>query len=233
MKVNQDTKELLISYVSTFIECYKVFIACLLVVFVPQYCEKTKTTCTFYENFSDLTMFNEFVLTFNFLTLAFFIYTYYVQSKRETYFITHLEINKNLPDNNLEKSLENYQKIFNRVTYYNNLIYKYSIFSSIVFYINTLFSSILIFHYYYDGFRSVTTLITSVLLVSQKLYQLYSISYDCRKNIMSGSEKPELALSLVRLEPISFNDVDPNYRTSNKGQSRLSNLNPTIEITQT
>jgi hypothetical protein len=50
---------------------------------------------------------------------------------------------------------------------------------------------------------------------------------------MSGSEKPELALSLVRLEPISFNDVDPDYRTSNKGQSRLSNLNPTIEITQT
>ena len=54
--INKDSKELFISYVTTIIECYKVFVACLLVVFVPQYCEETKTTCTLKDNFSNLSI---------------------------------------------------------------------------------------------------------------------------------------------------------------------------------
>ena len=77
MKIlNKDSKELLLSYLATVIECYKVFVACLLVVFVPQYCEESKTTCSLKENFSNLSRFNEFVLFYNFFTLMYFIYFY-------------------------------------------------------------------------------------------------------------------------------------------------------------
>ena len=43
-----------------------------------------------------------------------------------------------------------------------------------------------------------------MLLVSQKLYSVYSISSECLKD-------KKLALSLNQLEPVSFNDIDPNY----------------------
>jgi hypothetical protein len=214
MKLNQDSKEIFISYLSTVLEFYKIFMACLLVIFVPQYCEDTKSTCTFKQNFENLSRYNEFVIFYNFATLSSFIYLYYIQSKRETYWITHLEVNKNKPDNGLQESLsgtgtisgnEKYEKILNRVKYYNILINNITKKAIINFYINAVFSSILILYYYYDGFRSVTTLITSILLVSQKLYSTYVISSECLK------DKP-LALSLVRLEPISFNDIDPDYR---------------------
>jgi hypothetical protein len=206
LKLTKDSNELLLSYVSTFIECYKVFIACLLAVFVPQYCPETKTTCTLNENFSNLTRFNEFVLFYNFFSLFSFIYLYYIQSKRETYFISHLEVNKDKSDNSLEENLKDYSKIMNKVNYYNLHIHKVSKLSIINFYINALFSSILIYYYYYDGFRSVTTLVTSVLLVSQKLYSTFNISKNC-----IGDKK--FALSLISLEPVSFNDVDPEYVT--------------------
>ncbi len=225
MKISQDNKEIFISYVSTVLEFYKILMACLLAIFVPQYCEDTKTTCTFKQNFQNLSKFNEFVLFYNFATLTTFSYLYYIQSKRETYWITHLEVNKNKADNGLHESLtqhnhEKHKSILNKVIYYNTLINKLTKGAVINFYMNALFSSILIFYYYYDGFRSVTTLITSVLLVSQKLYSTYVISSECLK------DKP-LALSLVRLEPISFNDVDPDYLLKNNNQ------NKNIEIVQT
>jgi len=217
MNISQDNKEIFISYLSTVLEFYKILMACLLAIFVPQYCEDTKTTCTFKQNFETLSKFNEFVLFYNFATLTTFSYLYYIQTKRETYFISHLEVNKNKSDNGLHESLtqhegrdpktgnEKHKSILNKVIYYNTLINKLTKGAVINFYMNALFSSILIFYYYYDGFRSVTTLITSVLLVSQKLYSTYVISSECLK------DKP-LALSLVRLEPISFNDIDPDYR---------------------
>ena len=224
MKIlNKDSKELLLSYLATVIECYKVFVACLLVVFVPQYCEESKTTCSLKENFSNLSRFNEFVLFYNFFTLMYFIYFYYVQSKRETYFISHLEINKNKADNSLEENLSNYSKILNKVSMFNKSVFNITKMCVINFYINCIFSCVLIFYYYYDGFRSVSTLLTSVLLVSQKLYSVYSISSECLKD-------KKLALSLNQLEPVSFNDIDPNY--INKHQDASTGYRDSTESRQ-
>jgi hypothetical protein len=94
MKITNDTKEIIQSYLISILEAYKVFLACLLSIFVPQYCPETKTTCTLSENFSNLTMYNEFVIVFNFLTLGAFLYLYFIQNRRETYLITHLYVDK-------------------------------------------------------------------------------------------------------------------------------------------
>ena len=68
MKVSTDTKELIQSYAVSFLEAYKVLMACLLSIFVPQYCPETNQTCTLKENFSNLSMYNEFVITLTFPT---------------------------------------------------------------------------------------------------------------------------------------------------------------------
>jgi len=212
--LTNDQKEILITYFSTFIECYKVLTACLLSILVPQYCPETNATCTLKENFTQLTRFNEFVIALNFSTLASFIYLYYTQSKRETYIIIHLDVNKNKSDNSLEENLKSHSKgerIFKRIKEQNTKVYYLIKICMGIFYLNVLFSCILIFYYYYDGFRSVTSLIAYVLLVSQKLYFMYSTMKKSISKKNSGENDVDLALSLSSLEPVSYNDIDPDY----------------------
>jgi hypothetical protein len=211
MKITNDTKELLLTYFLTAIEGFKVLLACMLAVFVPQACSdhtgNGTHTCTFNENFRDLSDLNSFVLAWNFFTLCALSTFYYKQSKRETYLISHLEVNKNLPDFGLGDSLEKYEKIKNRVGDHNRGLYKWAGISIVLFLMNTVFSSVLIFAFYYDGFRSVTALITNVLLVVGKLFTTLDITYGCVNHKC-------LALSTVRSEPISFNDIDPEYKNA-------------------
>lgn len=209
MKFNNDTKELIKSYALSTIECFKVFIACLLSVFVPQACVDPKQpneshTCTLHENFSDLSSYNLFVVVFNFITLFTCLIFYYLQSKRETYFITHLEADKDSASNALQDNLKNYERILGRVRDHNENLYICTVFSFWLFCANLVFSSVLIFHFYYDGFRSVTTLITNFMLVIGKLYSTWDICSNCR-----GGKT--LALSCTLNEPTSFNNIDPDY----------------------
>lgn len=67
---------------------------------------------TLKDNFNNLSIFNEFVVVFNFITLFIFLNLYRVQNKRETYMISHLDINPEISDNALEESLKNHQKNF-------------------------------------------------------------------------------------------------------------------------
>ena len=209
MKLNTNTKEIIQSYALTSVECFKVFIACLLSVFVPQACSnpdnpKESHTCTLAENFSDLTQYNKFVIAFNFITLFSCLMFYYFQSSRETYFITHCDVNKNVADNGLETSLKNYDRILGRIRDKNDNLYLSTIVTFYVFCANIVFSSVLIFYFFYDGFRSVTGLLTNVLLVIGKLYSTWDICAHSRG-------KPTLALSTTRTEPVSYNDIDPDY----------------------
>ena len=234
MKISIDTKELLSSYFTTFLECYKIFMACLLSIFVPQYCEETHSTCSLSENFANLSRFNEFVIFFNFLTLGFFLNYYYVQSKRETYMITHLDINKDKSDHSLKENLtfvndtkqnDIGQRIYNKIKFFNMKIYKLTIYTVFTFILNTLFSCVLIFYYFYDGFRSVTTLIANVLLVSQKLYSVYCISLDS----LNDKDK-QYGLSLTKLEPSSYNDIDSDYLVVNNRKNSMIDGCENIEL---
>jgi hypothetical protein len=238
--LTNDQKEILITYFSTVLECYKVLTACLLSIFVPQFCPETNATCSLSENFTNLTQFNEFVITLNFVTLASFMYLYYIQGKRETYIINHLDVNKNKSDNSLEENLKSHSKgerIFKRIKEQNRKVYNLIKRCMGIFYLNVLFSCILIFYYYYDGFRSVTSLIAYVLLVSQKLYFMYSTmkksisneqdlndsetSFPTPKGLRSSFE---LALSLTSLEPVSYNDIDPDYVESRQSVIEMNKL---------
>jgi len=112
--MNTNTKEILISYFFTILEIYKVIMACLLSIFIPQYFDSNI--------FYDISNFNKFVIFFNFITLILFIYFYYVQQLRETFFINHLEINKSKSYYSLKENLKS-NFIYNKVEYYNLKIY--------------------------------------------------------------------------------------------------------------
>ena len=203
---NEDNtqQEIVSSVFTSIIEGVKILMASLLAVFVPQYCETSGTTCTFEENFKDLTQYNEFVLFINFLTLGFFSYLIYIQNKREAYLISHLDSSKYHPPNSLETNIKMYPRILIRVRQYNKKLEKFKNITVCLFSFNVLFSSILIFHYYYDGFRSVTTLLGHLLLVSSKLYHLHHVCEE------SNTYKTN-ALSSIHHTYISYNIPDKKY----------------------
>jgi len=197
-----------------FQEAFKVLVSCLLSIFVPQYCEETNTTCTIYQNFQDLSPFNIWVIIFNFMTLSIFIYLYWFESQREFYFIKKLDNDPNYPDDNLESTLahstDDHEELKKDKTEIKDTIgqlnLKYDKIISIsiaMFIMNTIFSSLLIFIWFYDGFRSVSSMITNLLLISNKLYKNWSI--------VSSSKKVS-AVSTSLNEPISYNVLDKKIR---------------------
>jgi len=216
--LSNNQKEFTSSIFFTIIEVYKVFVATLLSVFVPQLCPETNTTCTLKENFTNLTHFNSFVVAFNFFTLFVFSWLYKIQTRRETYFITHLEINKSVPLDNLKNIINQYDKINRRVIFHNFSLYKISLLALITYTINLILSAVLIFYFYYDGFRSVTVLLTNIILISSKIYSCIDISYTCRKELS--------AISLTKSSNVYYNDIDPKY-ISRKSVERIELENTT------
>ncbi len=208
-----DRKDFTKGIFSTIIEGVKISMATLLSIFIPQFCPETGTTCTLKDNFSDLSMFNEFVIAFNFITLFSFIMFITVINMRETYFLKTLDYSKDHSYHSLTENLKNYPDIIDNVKTYNKRLYKWARISIVMKTLNVIFSSILIFYFYYDGFKSVTTMISNVLLVSDKLYNVVEI---CKESI-----KDTLALSTNRTENRSYNIIDPIEEKARK---------PVIEI---
>ena len=196
--------EIMSSVLTSCIDLVKIAMATLLSIFVPQYCEETGSTCTLQENFSNLTKFNEFVIGWNFFTLGLFVGLTIIINKRETYLINHLDSSKDHSFNSLTTNCKDYPKILTRVKEHNNKLHFWTWVTITAFIFNVLVSAILIYHYFYDGFRSVTTLIANVLLVSSKLYMLADICKQCRQAKM-------LALSTLTFTPSSFNVIDSKY----------------------
>lgn len=186
---------------SLLIECFKIFMASLLLVFVPQYCEDTQTTCTFQQNFTDLNNPNKGVLALNFFTLMVIFYYYYTEISRQFYFIKQLDINDSLPDNHLTTILQKYPEVKSNIDTHNSRFLSVINYTVFVFTINAALSSWVIYYYYYDGFRSVTALLTNCLLVSSKFYSDWSILKEC----ITGES---VALSTFLQEPQSYNCMD-------------------------
>jgi hypothetical protein len=201
-----DQKDLVSGVFFSIIEGVRITMATLLSIFVPQYCEDTNTTCTLEQNFSNLSRFNEFVIFFNFLSLAIFVKLIYTINKREAYLISHLEESRDHPYNGFSDNLKAYPRIVIRVKEHNQLLKKWTNYTLFSYTLNVIFSCVLIFNYYYDGFRSVSTMLANLLLVSGKLHSLYTIYNDCIEN----NEKP-LALSTSKITQVSFNVIDPVY----------------------
>ena len=112
-----------------------------------------------------------------------------------------------MSENSLPTTLATYPKILSHITTDNNKLYKYVKICIINYILNILFSSILILYYYYDGVKSITTLITNVILQSGQIYSIYNISKNASTSDLIG-------LSCMQIEPICYNDVDKNYKKS-------------------
>lgn len=212
----KDKQDLITGVFFSIIEGVRISMATLFSIFVPQYCPESYGTCTLQENISNLTPFNEFIIFFNFLSLGFFMRLMYVMNKREVYFISHLEESRDHSYNSFIDNLKPFPKVISRVNNHNHLLKKWTKITLITYILNLIFSCVLIFYYFYDGFRSVTTLLANVLLVSGKLHSLITIYKECVEN----PEKP-LALSVSKTTQVSYNIIDPVYEKRKKEDNKV------------
>jgi hypothetical protein len=223
---NQDRQQKINTIGNVIGESFKILMASLLVVFVPQKCYDNYETkegphvCTFNENFQDLTDFNMVVLCYNFITLSSFIYLYYVEIRREKWMIDHLEYDDKEDEHHLITHQEKYPKIINRMMEHN---IKYAKTYKVVKYLyvsNFIVSSVLIIDHYYMDYRTITTLLTNLALCIGKVFK--------GSELATRSLQNKQGLSYYNIRNISFNTIDPDYikRTS------LKSIELTTEIKQ-
>ena len=227
---NQDTQQTINVVVSFTSDAFKIFMASLLSVFVPQQCDDIQTNkdifietygnnpfantlngttnlvhvCTFKENFTNLIDYNTFVLAFNFITLCYFIYLYWIELRRERWMISHFDYDKEKPDENILTLKTDYPDIMEKLQKYNHkymLTYKYL---HILYIANFLFSAILVLYFYYLDFRTITALITNTALCTNKIRVGRNVAYSSYHN--------EHAFSFYNTKNISFNVIDPRFR---------------------
>jgi hypothetical protein len=203
--ISDDTKQRLKATIGFGSESFKVLMAAMLSLFVPQRCvNEPDGLCTLKDNLTDLTPFNIAVVVINFTTLAGFIALYVVEYMRENWCIEWLDVDPTKPNNNLDQEIEKYPQIKTDMTSLNN---KYYIISWIMVgmnIVNFVTSSVLIYGYYYLDYRSVTVLITNVLLVADKLATCFSIA--------TRSIQEELPVSAYMATPVVFNTIDKDHK---------------------
>ncbi len=208
----KDARHYMTSTFNTLKESFKVIMACLLAVFVPQNCSDNSNNnsnneedviCSIQQNIFNLTDWNKLVLAFNFATMGFFIILYLTENLRERFLIRYFDKDESKPDNNLLNVFQDkYLDIKKRLNRYNSVAFYVYLITLIFFITNTILSGILVFKDYYLDTRTITVFITNILLLSGKIFSGLSVAFESRKR--------SLAYSLTLQEPISWNVIDSN-----------------------
>lgn len=236
---SQDTQQNITVITSFASDAFKVVMASLLCVFVPQACTieesnrdifiqtfgselpleinhmngTTMTThvCTFNENFSNLIDYNAFVLAFNFLTLGYFIHLYTVELRREKWMIDHLDYDKEKPDDHILTLKDTHPDIITRLNWHNHRYMRTYKYLHVIYIMNFLFSAVLVLYYYYLDYRTATTLVTNTILCSNKI--------RIGRQLAIQSAKKEYAYSFYNNKNISFNVIDPRFELPDQEDS--------------
>lgn len=206
---SQDFKQKRDALTTLFFEIYRVLMGAGLMLFVPQKCESN--SCSFNENINRNDEFSIICLSFNLITVVSFLSLYGIEIKRENKMISYLEVNKNKPTDNesIEKELENLDISYKNILWNMDFYYKIGGYISfILFTINTVLSSISIFSRYLDE-STITVLLTNILFMSLKIYEVITIVYT-EKNIF---------YSAYLTERVQFNDVDKDKLNKIKNNS--------------
>ena len=202
--LTENRKEKCSTFTTLGLEAFKVFMACLLSLFVSQKCQDHD--CNVSERFNEDTTENYLVLTFNFMTLSVFVIGYIIEYSREQYIITHFNDNPQLSDHNIVNILDRVPEVQKRLMSWNKRFYYITVCSIFMGLINFIVSGLFIYYYHYNGTRTLTSLLTNILLVSNTVYSNYKISRKSHVEVF--------AYSSSRLEPISYNDFDDKIKST-------------------
>jgi hypothetical protein len=207
INLTDDQKQTLKSVIILLTESFKVLMATLLSIFVPQRCDnQSDKICTITDNFTNLTDYNIAVTTFNFITLGTFIALYVIEYMRENWCIEYLDIDNNVANTHLKVEIERYPEYKEQMIILNNNYHIISIITVVMNSVNFILSAVLIYGYYYLDYRSVTVLLTNIILIVDKIINCFNVS--------KKSVEEVIPISAYMMTPVIFNVVDKDYRKS-------------------
>lgn len=148
LNLTEDTKQRMKATVLFIITGFKTIMATLLSLFVYQRCENEIEECSLRDNVTNLTVYNEAVVIFNFVTLGIFVGMYILEFYRENWCIKYLDISNFLPNDNLRTEIVRYPDINDKLIKLNKHYYKYSLTLVIFNIVNFIISAILISQFY-------------------------------------------------------------------------------------
>lgn len=183
-------------------EIFKILMACLLSVLVPQNCDGH--ICSTIENLTDLDKFNTIVVVYNFITVGIFFSSYIFEMNREYWIIQTFDHDNTIPGNNLKQNIKKYPRIEKRLKRINNCYYIFSILLYFFIISNFILSGILVFSYYYN-YQTVFVMLSDLALVSSKVHNQFMAARKCRKNNM--------AMSAYMNTNLVFNVLDKRFTT--------------------
>ena len=197
---DQDFKQKMNVTSTLILELYRVLMGAFLTAFVPQKCGED--ICSVSENVNRADILSRIAVAFNALTMASFLFLYYIEVKRENKLITYLEVNRFNPvdDESVGKALERLepskkQSILGYDVYYQNV----GKLCTCIFSVNSVLSSIVVYSHYLDS-KTITVYLTNLLFMSSKVYDVYN----------TVNTKPNIFYSAYLNDKVQFNDVYPD-----------------------
>lgn len=207
---SENTKELFYSTVSFVVDTAKICLASLFAVFVPQRCpQRVDQVCTLEDNLTDLTPFNQAVVISNVVAFLCFVGMYSIEFHREKVMIQSFDVDQQLSTDHLktnERYHQEFGELFVRFHYWNRIYFWLTVSALIMNLINIAMSVTLIWFFYYLDYRSVTVLLTNVLLSMDRLRNAY--------NIAQSSRDSDVPISAYMSHPVIFNQIDYSLRIS-------------------
>lgn len=197
----QDTQQTINIIINFSMESFKIVMATILSIFVPQSCNGE--ICSMEENMTNMTYYNIFVVAFNFFTMFYFIILYVHEIRREMWMITHLEYDSKYNENHIHEYFEKYPKISKQLRMHNKVYYVTYKYLRYLYFLNILFSGVLVFYFYYLDYRTITTFVTNIILCWTKVFKGYFLA--------NRSMQENIALSYYNTHFLSFNAIDVNY----------------------
>ena len=198
--INQDFNQMMNVGLTLCLEIYRVLMGALLVFVVPQKCNDE--ACTLQERFDFKDGYSQTTIAFNFITFATFLMLYFVEVKRENKLIKYLEVNRFKPRDNesVGKALNFLDEKRKQTLLTYDKIYKYSGYISIIIYILNTGLSIGVVAQRILNSTTYTVLLTNVLFMGSKVYDVYN-TVNTKRNIF---------YSAYLKKKVQFNDVDPD-----------------------
>jgi hypothetical protein len=202
---NQNTYQRLYVLINILFEFYRVISCSLLILFIPQKCGNT--ICSIPDKFKWNSVLYGISLIYNFVTLLFFCFLYFLEMRRENVLIKYLDVNPELPYDkaDVEKLLDQMQiekkeKIICLHKYYQ----KYANIMIYVYIINVALSGYIVNQYRIPN-QTFSTFITYILFILIKLNTVYSIS----------NTEEYTFYSAYLMTNMQFNDIDQKYKQYN------------------
>lgn len=200
-ELSEDVREKIITICLFFIEGFRIVIASLLCLFIPQNCNNN--ICSISEILFNIDNFKLVIIIFNCITLLAFFGMYFLEYYREYWIIENLDIDEAKSIHNLKNVIDGYPIIKQELIDLNDNYYTYSVVMVFIYGINFLLSSIYILGYNYLDYKTISNLMVNLYLVADKLYTNIVISNQSKTDI--------IAYSAYMKTPVAYNTIDHKY----------------------